>query len=99
MEQLTIKLWSIEAKYKGVVVVACEVVWLKRILKDLGDSINDPVLIYYDNLNSIHLARNAIFHARTKHIEVHYHFIRDRVLGGTSTFNISSRLFRQPTSS
>ena len=40
------------------------------------------VVIYRDNLSSIQLARNPVFHARTKHIEVHYHFIRERVLAG-----------------
>ena len=39
--------------------------------------------IYCENLSSIQLARNPVFHARTKHIEVHYHFIiRERVLDG-----------------
>ena len=38
--------------------------------------------LYCDNLSSIQLARNPVFHARTKHIEVHYHFIRERVLDG-----------------
>ena len=45
-------------------------------------STNDPILLYYDNLKSIHLAWNPIFHARIKHIEVHYHFIRERFLVG-----------------
>ena len=40
------------------------------------------IVIYYDNLSSIQLARNLTFHARTKHIEVHYHFIWERVLAG-----------------
>ena len=43
---------------------------------------SDPVVIYYDNLNSIQLEKNPIFHAQTKHIEVHYHFIQERVLSG-----------------
>ena len=64
----------------GGVVVACEVMWLKRILKDLGVPITDPILLYYDNMRSIHLARNPIFHAQTKHIKVHYHFIQECVL-------------------
>ncbi len=38
------------------------------------------VVIYCDNLSSIQLARNPVFHAWTKHIEVHYHFIREKVL-------------------
>ena len=43
---------------------------------------SNPTTIYYDNLNNIQLAKNPIFHAQTKHIEVHYHFVRERVLFG-----------------
>ncbi len=39
-----------------------------------------PIVIYCDNINSILLANNPVYHARTKHIEVHYHFIRENVL-------------------
>ncbi len=39
-----------------------------------------PVVIYCDNINSILLANNPVYHAMTKHIEVHYHFIREKVL-------------------
>ncbi len=39
-----------------------------------------PVVIYCDNISSILLANNSVYHARTKHIEVHYHFIREKVL-------------------
>ena len=53
-----------KAEYRGAVVAACEAVWLKRILKDL------------DNMSNIYLAHNLVFHARTKHIEVQYQFIR-----------------------
>ncbi len=41
---------------------------------------NKHVVIYCDNFNNIQLAKNLVFHARTKHIEVHYHFIREKVL-------------------
>ena len=61
---------------------ACEVVWLKRILKDLGVPIKDLTSFYYDNMSSIYLAWNPVFHARTKHIEVHYHFIRESIKAG-----------------
>jgi len=39
-----------------------------------------PIVIDYDNNNSILLANNLIYHVRTKHIEVHYHFVRKKVL-------------------
>ncbi len=38
------------------------------------------IVIYCDNISSILLANNPVYHARTKHIEVHYHFIRKKVL-------------------
>jgi hypothetical protein len=39
-----------------------------------------PVIIYCDNISNILLANNPVYHVRTKHIEVHYHFIREKVL-------------------
>ena len=70
-KQPTVTLSSIEAKYKGVAVAACEVAWLHTLLRQLGVQVQRPVVIYCDNLSSIQLARNLVFHARTKHIEVH----------------------------
>jgi hypothetical protein len=42
--------------------------------------VNAPIVIYCDNISNILLANNLVYHARTKHIEVHYHFIREKVL-------------------
>ncbi|MCO5609790.1 hypothetical protein L7F22_064022 [Adiantum nelumboides] len=81
-KQSTIALLSTEAEYRGATVAACEVAWLKMLLRDLEIQIQDPVVIYCDNISSIQLAQNPMFHARTKHIEVHYHFIREKVLDG-----------------
>jgi hypothetical protein len=44
------------------------------------------VVIYCDNISSILLANNPIYHVRTKHIEVHYHFVREKVLVGKNNF-------------
>ena len=41
--------------------------------------VSDPTTIYYNNLSTIPLTKNLVFHARTEHIEVHYHFVRERV--------------------
>ncbi|MCO5586307.1 hypothetical protein L7F22_040246 [Adiantum nelumboides] len=79
-KQPTAALSSTEAEYKGAIVVACEVAWLKMLLQDLEIQVQDLIVIYCDNLSSIQLAWNRVFHACTKHIEVHYHFIRERVL-------------------
>jgi len=79
-KQPTVALSSTESKYRGATIVACEVVWLQKLLSDLGQSVDAPVIIYCDNISSILLGNNPIYHARTKHIEVHYHFIREKVL-------------------
>ena len=44
--------------------------------------VSDPTTIYCDNLSIIQLAKNPVFHTRTKHIEVHYHFVYEHVLSG-----------------
>jgi hypothetical protein len=79
-KQPTIALSSMEAKYIGAIIIACEVVWLQKTLFDLGQSMNVLDVIYCDNISSILLANNPVYHARTKHIEVHYHFIREKVI-------------------
>jgi len=79
-KQPKVALSSTEAKYKGAAITTCEVVWLQKLLLDLGKSVDVPVVIYCDNISSILLAKNLVYHARTKHIEVHYHFIRKKVL-------------------
>ena len=61
-----------EPEYQGAVIATCKAIWLTRLLKHLHMEVSDPTTIYSDNLNNIH--------ALTKHIEVHYHFIRERVL-------------------
>jgi hypothetical protein len=79
-KQPTVALSNTKAEYKGVTIVACEVVWLQKLLSDLGQSVNGHVIIYCDNISSILFANNPIYHVRTKHIEVHHHFIRKKIL-------------------
>jgi hypothetical protein len=79
-KQPTVALSSTKVEYKSASIVACEVVWLQKLLLDLGQLVDAPIVIYCDNISSILLANNLVYHARTKHIEVHYHFIREKVL-------------------
>ncbi|MCO5606455.1 hypothetical protein L7F22_060643 [Adiantum nelumboides] len=103
-KQPTIALSSTEAEYRGVANVTCEVIWLRSMLEDIGINISTPTKIFCDNLSSIYLANNPILHARTKHIEVHYHFTREKVLEGKvtlihcSTDNQVADIFTKPLS-
>ena len=81
-KQPTFALSSTEAEYRGASMATCEVAWLHKLLYDMHQPTDGPVVIYCDNMSSIHLANNPIYHARTKHIEVHYHYVREKVLLG-----------------
>ena len=56
--------------------------WLIQFLQDLHQTSNYIVKLYYDNQSTVKIAENPIFHARTKHVEVHYYFIKEKVLEG-----------------
>ncbi|GJW90601.1 retrovirus-related pol polyprotein from transposon TNT 1-94 [Tanacetum coccineum] len=53
-----------------------EAIWLRGLLEELGVKLN-TVAVNCDNQGAIHLSRNHVFHERTKHINVRYHFIRE----------------------
>jgi len=59
-----------------------EVTWLVSLLQELGVSHLKPVTLYCDNQSALHIARNSVFHERTKHIEVDCHFTREKVMEG-----------------
>ena len=75
----TVSCSSIEAEYHQLAYTAAEISWLRSLFKDLGVSLTTP-LIWCNNINSISLASNPVFHARTKHLEVDYHHVRDKVV-------------------
>jgi len=78
-KQRTVALSSTKAEYKVLADGTAEVIWLQYLLTDLQvPSVSAPT-IWCDNLGATYLSANPIFHARTKHVEVDYHFIRDRV--------------------
>jgi len=58
---------------------AKESVWMVYFLKKLGVSLQEPMVVNVDNQGSIILAKNPVFHDRSKHIDIQYHFTRDFV--------------------
>jgi hypothetical protein len=54
-------------------------VWLKKLLLDLSSAELEPTVIHCDNESSIKLSENLVFHDRSKHIEMRYHYVRDMV--------------------
>uniref|UniRef100_H3GB65 Reverse transcriptase Ty1/copia-type domain-containing protein n=1 Tax=Phytophthora ramorum TaxID=164328 RepID=H3GB65_PHYRM len=82
-KQRTVALSSTEAEYMALSEATQEAVWLKVFLCELGEMASDEaVKIYEDNQGSIALAKNPQFHKRTKHIDIRYHFVREKVEDG-----------------
>jgi hypothetical protein len=80
--QQTVALSTCEAEYMALNHTVCEGIWIRKLLKELG--IVQPITtIYEDNQGCIALAKNPVQHHRTKHIDVKYHFIRERIEEGT----------------
>jgi hypothetical protein len=71
---------STEAEYRSLAVTTGELYWLRMLFRELQVPLQAPTHIWCDNMGAIALASNPIYHARTKHVEVDYHFIREKVL-------------------
>ena len=73
---------TLEVEYIAANVAVCQAIWLRRILTDLNERQEDGTTIYCDNISSIALSKNPVFHGRSKHIKIRYHVIRELVETG-----------------
>ncbi|KAH7839971.1 hypothetical protein Vadar_010790 [Vaccinium darrowii] len=79
-KQATVARSSTEAEYRALAQCTTDIVWLHQLLTELQVASHTPYVLWCDNSSAIALAHNPVFHARTKHIEVDYHFIREKVV-------------------
>ena len=77
-----IALSSVEAEYASMCEVGKEVVWLRKLLTDLFEKSLGPTVINCDNQRCIKMSGDPVFHARMKHINNKFHFIRNLVQNG-----------------
>lgn len=70
---------STEAEYRGMAHTTAELLWIKSLLTELGVSFTTPQLLC-DNLSAVSLSHNPVLHARTKHMELDIHFVREKVV-------------------
>lgn len=78
-KQATVSRSSTEAEYKALANATAEIMWVQTLLQELGVESPRAAKLWCDNLGAKYLSANPIFHARTKHIEVDFHFVRERV--------------------
>lgn len=81
-KQLIVTLSTTESEFIAAAGSSCQAIWMQRVLKKIGYMGNVSTVIFCDNSSTIKLARNPVVHGRSKHIDVHYHFLRELVNDG-----------------
>ena len=72
-----VTLSTTDTKFVAVSACACQAVWMKRILKEIGRSQIEGTKLMCNNTSTIKLSKNSVLHRSSKHIRVRFHFIRD----------------------
>ena len=81
-KQSTISKSSSEAEYRAMQQATSEITWLGNLLKELNVTSLTPVTLHCDNQSAIQIAKNPVYHERTKHIEIDCHFTREKLMEG-----------------
>ena len=78
-KQSCVALSTAEAEYVAACSASCEAVWIRKLLSDSFDLQLDATCIHCDNQSGVNMSENPVFHDKSKHIEIKYHYIRDMV--------------------
>ena len=74
--------FSAEVEYISASLATSQAIWLRRILEDIKEKQNEATDLLCDNKSTIAIAKNYVFHSRTRHIAVKYHFIKEAISNG-----------------
>ncbi|KAK2977646.1 hypothetical protein RJ640_012483 [Escallonia rubra] len=103
-KQSTVTRSSAEAEYRALASTTAELTWLSFVLRDIGVPQPRPSLLFCDNLAALYMTVNPMFHCHTKHVEIDYHYVREKVaLGSIITRFVTSKqqvadIFTKPLS-
>ena len=91
-KQPIITLLSTKSEYVALTHASKDIIWIHKLLKEISFlyPLSLPTTLHCDNQGAIELSKDAKFHARTKHIDVHFHFIRQTVTQGHITIKYCS---------
>ena len=64
-----------EAEYVALSTATQEAVWRRKLLKDFGEAQDQATMVMEDNQGAICIVKNPAEHSRTKHIDIHYHYM------------------------
>ena len=85
-QQASVAMSSCEAEYLAASHAAKEALWEATFLKELGLSTGEGVTIQCDSQSALKLMKNPLYHSKTKHIDIHVHFIRELIEAGKVAF-------------
>ena len=78
-KQSSISLSTTEAEYIAVVEYCTQILWMIQTLEDIKIECNQSIPIYCDNTSVINISKNPFMHAKTKHIPIKYHFLKEKI--------------------
>jgi hypothetical protein len=70
---------STKSKYKALANAAAEIMWIQSLMCELGIVQSGTPKLWCDNLGATYLSANPVFHGRVKHVDIDFHFVRERV--------------------
>ncbi|KAI5346452.1 hypothetical protein L3X38_014331 [Prunus dulcis] len=70
---------STEAEYRALANTAADIAWIRQVLQDVNYFLPNPPVMYCDNLSALALSSNPVYHSRIKHLDIDYHFVREKV--------------------
>lgn len=79
-KQTTVSISSTEAEYRSMASTVAEVLWIKSLLSELKVQLPQVPRLFCDNQSAVLMTANPILHARTKHLELDLHFVRERAI-------------------
>jgi len=82
---------SVAGKYRAMAHISCELIWIESLLLEIGVVYSQSMVMYCDNLATMYIDSNLVFHEKIKHIEVNYHFIQYMVMAKQ---NVTSLLLK-----
>ncbi|KAK1408895.1 hypothetical protein QVD17_41029 [Tagetes erecta] len=82
-KQKVVSLSSAESEFRGIAKGITEILWLRKIMKEIGAPFKRPVRLKCDNKAAIKISENPVEHDRTKHVEIDRHFIKEKIEDGT----------------
>lgn len=78
-KQPTVATSTTEAEYRAAYEAAQEVMWLKQLLSDMNYPITQPITLFCDNQGALALTKNPLYQSRSKHFDILWHWIREKV--------------------